>query len=126
MRKYDSTSGYLLDELTLTPLDLQPMAQSARQEIARAADGKAIVPHEIITAFGVDPETQELWLALGNLLLHFNNADDNRGSNRAYTTNGARMAPNFISGRKKSPAPRQRLARNLRIPAVLRRRSDHS
>src|SRR5579872_3218520 len=96
VRKYDSASGYLLDEFTLTPLDLQPMAQSARQEIARAADGKGIVPHEIITAFGVDAETQELWLALGNLILRFNNADDNTGSNRAYTTDGARMAPNFI------------------------------
>src|SRR5579872_992094 len=96
VRKYDSTSGYLLDELSLTTLDLQPMAQSARQEIARSAAGKTVSPHEIISALGVDPETQELWLALGNLLMHFDSADTNTASNRAYTTVGARMVPNFI------------------------------
>lgn len=96
VRKYDSSSGYLLDELSLTTLDLQPMAQSARQEIARAAAGKTILPHEIISALGVDPETQELWLALGNLLMHFDSSNSNTASNRAYTGGGARMVPNFI------------------------------
>ena len=96
VRKYDSSTGYLLDEMSLTTLDLQPMAQSARQEIARASSGKPLRPHEIISGFGVDPETQEFWLALGNLLMHFDNADNNVGSGRAYTTYGARMVPNFI------------------------------
>jgi len=96
VRKYDSTSGYMLDELSLTTLDLQPMAQSARQEIARSAAGKTVSPHEIISALGVDPETQELWMAIGNLIMHFDSADTNTASNRAYTTVGARMVPNFI------------------------------
>jgi hypothetical protein len=96
VRKYDPSSGYLLDELSLTTLDLQPMAQSARQEIARAAAGKSVLPHEIISALGVDAETQELWLALGNLLIHFDSADTNTGSHRAYTAGGARMVPNSI------------------------------
>jgi hypothetical protein len=96
VRKYDPSSGILLDELSLTTLDLQPMAQSARQEIARAASGKAILPHEIISALGVDPETQELWLALGNLLMHFDSADNKTASARAYTMSGARMVPGFI------------------------------
>jgi hypothetical protein len=96
VRKYDATSGLLLDELSLTTLELAPMAQSARQEIARAASGKPVHPHEIISGFGVDPETQELWLALGNLLMHFDNADNKVASNRAYTTYAARMVPNSI------------------------------
>jgi hypothetical protein len=96
VRKYDSSSGYLLDELTLTTLELQPMAQSARQEIARAGSGKTASPHEIISALGVDPETQEVWLALGNLLMHFDNADNNTSSNRIYTTDRARMVPDFV------------------------------
>ena len=96
VRKYDPASGILLDELSLTTLDLQPLAQSARQEIARAASGKAISPHEIISALGVDPETQELWLALGNLLMHFDGGDNKTASARAYTTSGARMVPGFI------------------------------
>lgn len=96
VRKYDPTSGILLDELSLTTLDLQPMAQSARQEIARAASGKAVSPHEIISALGVDPQTQELWLALGNLLMHFDSADNKIATARAYTASGARMVPGFI------------------------------
>lgn len=96
VRKYDSTTGYLLDELSVTTIDLEPMAQSARKEIARANSGYTIVPHEIVSALGIDPDTQEVWLALGNLVLHFNNADQERGSNRAYTKDGARMVPNFI------------------------------
>lgn len=96
VRKYDSTSGLLLDELSLTTLDLAPMAQSARQEIARASSGKPAHPHEIISGFGVDPETQELWLAFGNLLMHFDNADNRIATNRAYTNYGARMVPNSI------------------------------
>jgi hypothetical protein len=96
VRKYDSTSGQLLDELSLTTLELAPMAQSARQEIARAASGKPVHPHEIISDLGVDPETQELWLALGNLLMHFDNADNNTAANRIYTTSGARMVPSSI------------------------------
>lgn len=96
VRKYDPNSGYLLDEMTLTTLELQPMAQSARQEIARAASGKPVSPHEIISALGVDPETQELWLALGNLLMHFDNADNNTSTSRVYTTDRARMVPDFV------------------------------
>jgi hypothetical protein len=96
VRKYDSTSGDLLDELSLRTLDLQPMAQSARQEIARAASKKGVSPHEIISALGVDPETQEFWLALGNLLMHFDNVDKHVASDRAYASNGARMVPNTI------------------------------
>jgi hypothetical protein len=96
VRKYDPASGQLLDELSLTTLDLQPMAQSARQEIARIAAGKAQLPHEIISGFGIDPQTQEFWLALGNLLLHFDNANNLTASGHAYTPDGARMVPNFI------------------------------
>lgn len=100
VRKYDSASGHLVDELSLTTLELQPMAQSARQEIARAASGKAVRPHEIISAFGLDPETQEFWLALGNLLMHFDNGDNHAGTNRTYATGGARMVPNSILAEK--------------------------
>jgi hypothetical protein len=96
VRKYDSASGSLVDELSLTTLDLQPMAQSARQEIARAAAGKPVRAHEIISGFGLDPQTQEFWLALGNLLMHFDNADNRVTTSRTYTTDGARMVPNFI------------------------------
>jgi hypothetical protein len=96
LRKYDSNSGYLLDELSLTTPDFEPMAQSARQEIARLGSGQTVLPHEIISAIGIDAETQQLWLALGNLVMHFDNADNNTASGRAYTTTGVRMVPSFV------------------------------
>lgn len=96
VRKYDPATGNLIDEFSLRTLDLEPMAQSAHQQIARMASGKAVLPHEIISALGVDPDTQELWLALGNLLMRFDNPDSNNGGARAYTPSGARMVPNFI------------------------------
>jgi sugar lactone lactonase YvrE len=96
VRKYDSHSGSALDELSITTPDFEPMAQAARQQIARLTSGNAVLPHEIISAMGVDPETQELWLALGNLLMHFDSSDTNTGSARTYTVTGARMVPSFI------------------------------
>lgn len=96
VRKYDSNSGNLLDALSLTTPDFEPMAQSARQEMARLGSGKAVLPHEIISAMGLDAETQQLWLALGNLVMHFDNADNNTASARAYTTTGVRMVPSFV------------------------------
>jgi hypothetical protein len=96
VRKYDPASGSLVDELSLTTLDLAPMAQSARQEIARASAGKPVRAHEIISGFGVDPENQEFWLALGNLLMHFHNADNKMATSRVYATDRGRMVPNFI------------------------------
>lgn len=96
LRKYDP-AGDLIDELSLTTLDLQPLAQFARREIARAKSGTIISPREIISTLGVDPASQEIWLALGNLLLHFDRDHNELGNNRVYTPSGARLVPNFIS-----------------------------
>ena len=96
VRRYDPATGNLLDELSLANLDFQPMAQSARQEIGRSGAGKTVSPHEIISALGVDPETRDLWLAIGNLLMHFDSSDNKTAGNRVYTISGARMVPNFI------------------------------
>jgi len=95
VRKF-APSGEFVSDLSLATLDLQPMAQSARQEIARASSGANVSPREIISAFGVDPATQEIWLALGNLLLHFDRDQNALGSNRLYTPEGARLVPNFL------------------------------
>src|SRR2546427_2010145 len=49
-----------------------------------------------VTAVGVDPVTQEIWVALGGLLLHFDRAGDRRSSYRTFTAEGARLEATAI------------------------------
>ena len=69
MRKFDH-AGYLAMEISLTTLDFQPAAQAARKAMARSETGTPAL-HRIISAMGVDPKSQEVWLAIGTLLMHF-------------------------------------------------------
>ena len=69
MRKFDH-AGYLSSEISLTTLDFQPAAQAARKAMARSETGTPAL-HRIISAMGVDAQTQEVWLAIGTLLMHF-------------------------------------------------------
>ena len=96
VRKYDS-SGYLVDEMSLDePTELQSATQAAQREIARAKKGAAISPLEIISAMGVDPESQEIWLALGDTLVHFDREGHTLEDGPIYALPRARMAPSFV------------------------------
>jgi hypothetical protein len=52
--------------------------------------------HRIITALGVDPQTQEIWLAIGTLLMHFDKDGQRLASFRTYIPGGARMEASAI------------------------------
>ena len=92
VRKFDRV-GYLTSEISLKTLDFQPAAQSARKEIARSASSDKGVPslHRIISAIGVDPQTQEVWIAIGTLLMRFDKDGQRLASFRTYLPSGARM-----------------------------------
>jgi hypothetical protein len=83
VRKFDHV-GYLALEISLKTLEFEPAAQAARKAIARSGDSDKVVPslHRIISAVGVDPESQELWIALS--------------SYRTYLPGGARLEPSHI------------------------------
>lgn len=95
VRKYDSY-GYAAFEMELTALEFQPAAEAARREIARQERGGAPSLKPVITAVGVDPATQEIWVALGGLLLHFDREGSRRATYRTFTPEGARLEASAI------------------------------
>jgi hypothetical protein len=94
MRKFDHV-GYLTMEISLATLEFEPAAQSARRVIAQADRGMPVL-HRILTAMGVDPQTQDVWLAIGTLLMHFNKDGQRLASYRTYTPRGARLEASTI------------------------------
>lgn len=94
VRKYDP-AGYLSMEFSLSTLEFEPAAQSARRVIARAERGIPAL-HHILTAIGVDPRNQNVWLADGTLLMHFDKTGRRLASYRTYTPDGARLEASTI------------------------------
>ncbi len=90
VRKYDRY-GYAASEIALTSLDFLPTAQAARREIQRQERGGPPSLKPIITAVGVDPATEEIWVAVGGRLLHFDREGVRRGTYRTFTPEGARL-----------------------------------
>jgi hypothetical protein len=97
VRKFDRV-GYLALEISLKTLEFEPAAQAARKAIARSEDSENSIPalHRIISAVGVDPQTQELWIAVGTLLMRFDKDGQRLSSFRTYLPNGARLEASQI------------------------------
>jgi hypothetical protein len=97
VRKFDRV-GYLSMEVSLKTLEFQPAAQAARKAIARSQDTQNSIPslHRIISAVGVDPQTQELWIAIGTLLMRFDKDGQRLSSFRTYLPGGARLEASQI------------------------------
>jgi hypothetical protein len=92
VRKFDHV-GYLAMEISLKTLEFEPAAQAARKAIARSEDTEKSIPslHRIISAVGVDPQTQELWIAIGTLLMRFDKDGHRLSSFRTYLPRGGRL-----------------------------------
>jgi hypothetical protein len=97
VRKFDRV-GYLALEISLKTLEFEPAAQAARKAIARSEDTENSIPalHRIISAVGVDPQTQELWIAVGTLLMRFDKDGQRLSSFRTYLPGGARLEASQI------------------------------
>ena len=97
VRKFDRV-GYLAMEIALKTLEFEPAAQAARKAIVRSEETDRTIPslHRIISAVGVDPQTQELWIAIGTLLMRFDKDGQRLSSFRTYLPNGARLEPSQI------------------------------
>jgi len=96
VRQYDR-AGYAGVDFEFTGLDAYPEAQAARKEIAKQ-EKKQTPPYflAILTAFGVDPASGEVWMALHNTLLHFDKEGNRRSEYLIYTHEGARLEANTI------------------------------
>jgi DNA-binding beta-propeller fold protein YncE len=96
VRQYDRF-GYAGQDIQYTGLEAWPAAQATRKEIERQEKrGDAPVFKRIMTAVGVEPGTGEVWMALGNNLLHFDKEGNRRGTYKIYTKEGARLEANTI------------------------------
>src|SRR5271165_314926 len=91
VRQFDRF-GYAGINFEFTGLDAMSEARAARREIDR--QDKRLEPPQmqpILTAFGVDPETGEIWMCLHNTLLHFDKDGNRQSEYQIFTPDGARL-----------------------------------
>jgi len=72
-------------DFEFTGLDAFPEAQAARKEIDKQEKKQTPYFLAILTAFGVDPVSGEVWMALHNTLLHFDKEGNRRSEYQIYT-----------------------------------------
>lgn len=96
VRKYD-LYGYSAYQISLHTLDIYPNAQAQRRNIARIdlQSSPQAIP-AVINAIGVDPQTQEVWLALGDVLMKFDKNGDRIDRYRTLTSDGQDLQPTTI------------------------------
>ena len=98
IRKYDRF-GYSAYEISLPHPDQQTASASQTPGVdilalARRNQGVAVKP--VINAFGVDPVSQDVWMATGDLLSHFDKSGVFAASYRTASANGTRLEPSAI------------------------------
>ena len=93
VRQFDR-NGFSRAEVQLATLDVMPKAQAVRKEIERQEKrGDTPSFKRVLSAVGVDPKTGEVWMALGNVLHHFDREGNHRAAYRLYTQEGVRVEP---------------------------------
>lgn len=96
VRKYDPF-GYSSYQISLHTLDIYPSAQAERRDISRIDAQKNIQPlPEVINAIGVDPQSQDVWLSLGDYLMKFDSSGNRVKSYRTLTTSGEDLPASAI------------------------------
>ena len=91
VRQYDRF-GFAKQDFQFTNIDAFSEARAARREIQRQ-EKRAEPPslQRILTAFGVDPVSGDVWIVLHNTLLHFDKDGNRRSEYQIYTKDGARI-----------------------------------
>jgi hypothetical protein len=96
VRQYDR-NGYGGQDIQYTGVDAWPAAQATRKEIERQEKrGEPPVFKRVLTAVGVERATGEVWMALGNNLLHFDKEGNRRATYKIYTPEEARLEATTI------------------------------
>jgi len=96
VRQFDRF-GYAKQEVRYTALDAMPEAQALRREIERQEKrGDPPTFKRILTAIGVDRESGEVWMAMGDTLLQFDKEGNRRATYLIYTPDNARLEANVI------------------------------
>jgi hypothetical protein len=96
VRQY-SRFGFAGQDFEFTGIDAYPEGSTLRKEIDRQ-DKRVDAPyfHPILTAFGVDPASGDVWMATHNTLLHFDHEGNRQSEYEMYTKDGVRLEANVI------------------------------
>jgi hypothetical protein len=91
VRQFDRF-GYAGEDVRYTAIDAMPEAAAMRREIARQ-ESRGNTPQfkQVMTAMGVEKQTGEVWIAIGNVLLRFDKEGNRRATFRLYTPQNARL-----------------------------------
>jgi hypothetical protein len=91
VRQFDRF-GYAGEDVRYTAIDAMPEAAAMRREIARQ-ESRGNTPQfkQVMTAMGVEKQTGEVWIAIGNMLLRFDKEGNRRATFRLYTGQNARL-----------------------------------
>lgn len=97
VRQYDRF-GYAGEDLHYTALESMQEAAAMRKEIEKQERRRGDAPHfkQVMTAMGVDKQTGEVWMAMGNTLLRFDKEGNRRAMYRLYTPQNARLEASAI------------------------------
>jgi hypothetical protein len=97
VRQFDRAGYSVGSDVQYVAVEAAPQAQAIRREIVKQEKArKAPSFKRILTGFGVDPITGDVWMAIGNTLLHFDKDGNRRASYQMYTPEGARLEANTI------------------------------
>lgn len=97
VREFDRHGYAVGQDVQYLALEAASEAQAVRREIQRQEQRqKSPTFKRVLTGFGVDPIKEEVWMAVGNTLLHFDKDGNRRGSYQLYTPEGARLEANTV------------------------------
>jgi hypothetical protein len=97
VRQFDRNGYSIGPDVQYVALEAASEAQAIRREIVKQEKNrKAPAFKRILTGVGVDPTNGEVWMAIGNTLLHFDKDGNRRASYQMYTPEGARLEANTI------------------------------
>jgi hypothetical protein len=97
VRQYDRF-GYGGQSFEFTGVDAFPEAQATRKNIERQESriNTAAMLRPILTGFGVDPVSGDLWMGLHNTLVHFDKDGIRRSEYQVYTPKGTHLEASVI------------------------------
>jgi hypothetical protein len=97
VRQYDRNGYGAGPDVQYLAVEAAPAAQAIRREIVRQEKRqKSPAFKRVLTGVGIDRANGEIWMAVGDNLLHFDKDGNRRASYQIYTPEGARLEANTI------------------------------
>ncbi len=94
VRRYDLTGQANL-EIALNTIEFAAIATAKRHVISDQDEkGKPVDLKPVVNAMGIDPVSSDIWIAVGDELVHYDSLGNRRGATyRTFSAEGARVEP---------------------------------